>query len=77
MSGSQARGVLQSGMRQIVLALLLAGCSRASDESGAKQWADQPPPKDLAIPAYLSIELKIDGAARPAITSAEIGRAHV
>jgi hypothetical protein len=59
-------------MRATVLVLVIAACSRASDESGAKQWADQVPPQDVSIPANLRIELKVGGADRPAITSATL-----
>lgn len=45
------------------------GCSRASDEGEAKQWATPPPAKDIPIPASLHIVITVDGVARPAITS--------
>jgi 3',5'-cyclic AMP phosphodiesterase CpdA len=51
------------------------GCSRASPEGEARQWATPPPGKDIAIPASLHIALAVDGAARPAITSASLGAA--
>ena len=46
-----------------------AACSRASDEGETKQWSKQPPGTDVPVPATLSIELKIDGAAKPPITA--------
>jgi hypothetical protein len=56
----------------VVVALLAAGCSRASDEGEAKQWASQPPPKDVNVPANLSIELVVDGVGKSAITTATL-----
>lgn len=46
-----------------------AGCSRASDEGEAKQWAAQPPPRDMPPPRDLRIELKLDGVAKGALTA--------
>jgi hypothetical protein len=54
-------------------AVAALGCSRASSEGEAKQWATPPPAKDIAIPAALHIEVSVDGAARPAITSQLLG----
>ncbi|HEU4730874.1 MAG TPA: hypothetical protein VFT22_23425 [Kofleriaceae bacterium] len=51
------------------------GCSRASTEGEAKQWATPPPGKDLAIPQSLNIAITVDGAAKPGITSAVLGGA--
>jgi hypothetical protein len=51
----------------------LAGCSRASPEGEAKQWATPPPGKDIPIPASLHIAVTVDGVAGPAITSATLG----
>lgn len=45
------------------------GCSRASSEGEAKQWATPPPAKDIAIPAGLRIAVTVDGTAQPAITA--------
>jgi hypothetical protein len=58
-------------MGRVVLALVvIAACSKASDESQAKQWPEQKAPaKDVEIPANLSIALVVDGAVRPAITA--------
>ena len=53
----------------IVLLTLAAACSRASNESQAKKWQEQPPPKDLAVPAGLSITVTVDGADHAPITS--------
>ncbi len=53
----------------VVLALLTAGCSRASDEAGAKQWASEPPPEDVAPPKDLQIGVTVDGAAQASITA--------
>lgn len=51
------------------------GCSRASTEGEAKQWATPPPAKDIPIPANLHIAITVDGAARPAITGDSLGGA--
>ncbi len=53
-----------------VLVLLVAGaaCSRASDEAETKQWAAQPPPKDMPPPADLHITIKVNGVEKGAIT---------
>jgi hypothetical protein len=51
----------------------LPGCSRASTEGEAKQWATPPPAKDIPIPASLQIAITVDGAARPPITGASLG----
>lgn len=54
----------------IVLALLLAAaCSKASSEGEAKQWADQPPIKDVPIPKGLEIVVTVDGVAATSITA--------
>jgi hypothetical protein len=49
------------------LGLALA-CSRASQESEAKQWATPPPGKDIAVPANLRIDVAVDGSPGAAIT---------
>jgi hypothetical protein len=54
----------------LVLGLGLAGaCSRASNEGQAKQWQEAPPPKEVTVPAGLSIAVSVDGADKAAITS--------
>ena len=54
---------------------VLPGCSRASTEGEAKQWATPPPAKDIPIPASLHIAITVDGDTRQAITSASLGGA--
>jgi len=49
------------------------GCSRASNEGEAKQWATPPPGKDIAIPTSLHIAVTIDGAVAAAITGQSLG----
>ncbi len=51
------------------IAVLGVGCSRASNEGEAKQWQEQPPPKDVNVPAGLSIGVTIGGAEHAPITS--------
>lgn len=53
----------------IALLSLAAACSRASNEGKAKQWQEQPPPKDMAVPAGLSITVTLDGKDHAPITS--------
>ncbi len=60
-------------MHRWVLVALVAGtagaCSRASDEAETKQWAAQPPPKDMPPPADLNIVIKVNGDLKGAITA--------
>lgn len=51
------------------IAIAASACSKASNESEAKQWPVPPPGKDVPIPEKLSIGLVVDGAAQPAITA--------
>lgn len=54
----------------LVTVLAAAGCSRAAEESEAKKWAKDPPPKgEMPPPANLDIKIKIDGAETGAITA--------
>ena len=59
--------------RLLVIALALAACSKASPEGDKKQWQESPPPKEVTVPAGLSIAVEVDGAAAAAITSAVLG----
>ncbi len=49
--------------------IVAAGCSKPSNEGEAKQWSGDQPPKEVAIPPALSIDVMLDGAARPALTT--------
>ncbi len=60
-------------MRAVLIAIVVAGCSRAGDESQAKRAPIAPPPAIVHVPADLSISLRIDGADAPAITAASLG----
>jgi hypothetical protein len=51
-----------------------AACSKASPEGDKKQWQESPPPKEVSVPAGLSIAVEVDGAARPAITSDQLAK---
>jgi hypothetical protein len=55
--------------RWLLIAVALLGCSRASEEGEAKRWQEAPPPKEVVIPAGLSIGVQVDGADQPPITS--------
>ena len=68
--------MLHFGMvRWLAPVLLVAACSRASDESESRRWQTPPPPKDIPIPTALSIDIKVDGDQRPAITSTTLAGA--
>jgi hypothetical protein len=55
--------------RWLLIAVLAGACSKASNEGDKKQWQESPPPKEISVPAGLSITVDIDGAAKPPITS--------
>ena len=58
--------------RLLLLLLVLAtACSRASDETQAKKWADHPP-TDMPPPADLDIPVSVGGAAQSAITASTL-----
>ena len=59
-------------MRAIVMALLLAACSRASEEEQGKRAPIPPPPVEVRVPADLHIAVRVDGADAPAITAASL-----
>jgi len=62
--------------RWLATLLVLAACSRASDENEVRQWQTPPPPKDgIPIPTSLSIDVTIDGGNKTAITSNVLGAA--
>lgn len=54
---------------RLLIALVIAACSRASDEGTAKKWQEAPPPKEVKIPAGLSISVQVDGQDKAPITS--------
>ena len=56
--------------RWLLIALTLVACSRASNEGEAKKWQEAPPPKEISVPAGLSIAVSVDGADKPPITTA-------
>jgi hypothetical protein len=54
----------------ILVGLIGAACSRASNESEAKQWPKSPPPaKNVPPPADLSIQIKVNGNDKGTITA--------
>jgi hypothetical protein len=59
-------------VRFLAALLLVAACSKASDESKANRSPKAPPPPNVTIPADLSISVTIDGAAGDAITAARL-----
>jgi hypothetical protein len=54
-------------MRWLAFALVVGACSRASNDRDKLQ--DQPPPKQVDVPAGLAIAVDVDGASRPPITA--------
>lgn len=56
----------------IAVAVLIAGCSKASNEGETRQWPEPPPGKGVSIPARLEIAVTVDGAAKAAITAATL-----
>lgn len=56
--------------RWLLIVVALVGCSRASNEGEAKKWQESPPPKEISVPAGLSIAVSVDGADKPPITTA-------
>ena len=56
----------------VALALVAAGCSRASDEMDSKRAPATPPPHDVQVPDALHIDVAVDGAAQPALTAARL-----
>jgi len=55
--------------RWLLIAMMLVACSKASQEGEAKRWQEAPPPKELTIPAGLTIAVSVDGTDKPALTS--------
>jgi len=56
----------------LLILLVAAGCSRASDESEAKRTPAPPPPPRVEIPADLDITVTLDGAPAEPITRARL-----
>src|SRR4051812_19730740 len=59
-------------MRRLVILVLAAACSRASDD--AKKLQASPPFKDMAPPSDLSIAVEVDGKPQAPITATALGR---
>ena len=59
-------------VRWLSIAIVVAACSRASDESQAKKWQEAPPPSEVEIPPGVTIAVTLDGTARPSINSAQL-----
>jgi hypothetical protein len=56
-------------VRWIAAVVVIAACSKASNEAETRQWPEPPPGKGVSIPAKLEIAVTVDGAAKPAITA--------
>jgi len=59
-------------VRWLLALIVVAGCSRASDESKANRAPKTPPPPGVKIPADLHIEVTVDGVAGEPITAARL-----
>lgn len=57
-----------------IVVLALAACSRPSDDG--KKLQDLPPPREVAVPPGLAIEVAVDGNPRPPITSDTLRATH-
>jgi len=55
--------------RWIAAVVVIAACSKASNEVETRQWPGPPPAKDVSLPARLEIAVTVDGAPKPAITA--------
>jgi hypothetical protein len=55
--------------RRALILVLIAACGKASSDGEAKQWSGDQPPKEVEIPANLSIAVMVDGVAKPALTA--------
>ena len=56
----------------MAVVVVIAACSKASNEAQTRQWPEPPPGKEVSIPARLEIAVTIDGAAKAAITAATL-----
>ena len=55
--------------RWVAVCVVIAACSKASDEGQTRQWPVPPPAKEVSIPDKLEIAVAVDGAPRPKITA--------
>jgi hypothetical protein len=58
--------------RVLAIVLAVVACSKTSSEGQTKQWQEQAPPKDVTVPANVSIAVEVDGVAKEAITSEQL-----
>lgn len=58
--------------RWIAALVVIAACSKASNEAERRQWPEPPPGKDVTIPASLEIAVTVDGEARAPITAGKL-----
>lgn len=56
-------------MTRWLFVLALAACSKASESSEAKKLQVSAPPRDVAVPSQLVIEVEADGARKPPIVA--------
>jgi hypothetical protein len=56
-------------MERLWIVLVVAACSKSSDETGSKKFQEQAPPSGFAVPSSIQIAVDVDGAAGNAITA--------
>lgn len=71
-SARPLRRLTRHAGRAIALALALAACSKAGEESRTKRSPTAPPPPTVEIPAGLSIAVTIDGSPAPALDATRL-----
>lgn len=59
-------------VRIALVMVLIAACSRASDESKANRAPKAPPPPTVTVPEDLRIDVSVDGAVTDPITAARL-----
>ena len=59
-------------MKHVLFALMIAGCSKASDSTTGKQMPKLPPPPHVQPVAGLRVSVEIAGKAAPAIDAARL-----
>jgi hypothetical protein len=56
-------------IRQLLLVVLVFGCSKSEPNNEGKRLPQLPPPPSDGLPSTISIAVAVDGQARPAITA--------
>jgi hypothetical protein len=61
-------------MRVVWIVLVVAACSRASEEEQGKRAPIPPPPIEVRVPSDLRVPVTVDGADAPPITAASLAQ---